>query len=69
MRRRTEGAASVTRAGAQPTGGKNAGDVGGGHGGIGARRRAVQGYNADARPVGEPGNQLGTFQWPGTGQI
>jgi beta-lactamase class C len=33
------------------------------------RRRAVQGYNADARPVGEPGNQLGTFQWPGTGQI
>src|SRR5262249_48551714 len=22
-----------------------------------------------ARPVGEPGDQLGTFQWPGTGQI
>jgi len=33
------------------------------------RRRAVQGYNADARPVGEPGNQQGTFNWPGTGQI
>ena len=33
------------------------------------RRRAVQGYNADARPVGEPGNQLGPFNWPGTGQI
>ena len=32
------------------------------------RRRAVQGYNFDARPVGEPGNQLGTFNWPGTGQ-
>src|SRR6266511_3173037 len=33
------------------------------------RRRAVQGYNADARPVGEAGNQQGTFNWPGTGQI
>jgi beta-lactamase class C len=33
------------------------------------RRRAVQGYNADARPVGEPGNQQGVFQWPGTGQM
>jgi beta-lactamase class C len=33
------------------------------------RRRAVQGYNADAHPVGEPGNQQGTFNWPGTGQI
>ena len=33
------------------------------------RRRAVQGYNFDAQPVGEPGNQQGTFNWPGTGQI
>src|SRR6266700_3978397 len=33
------------------------------------RRRAVQGYNADARPVGEPGNQQGVFNWPGTGQM
>jgi beta-lactamase class C len=33
------------------------------------RRRAVQGYNADARPVGEPGNQQGVFNWSGTGQI
>src|SRR5262245_66537543 len=33
------------------------------------KRRAVQGYNADARPVGEPGNQQGPFNWPGTGQL
>jgi beta-lactamase class C len=33
------------------------------------RSRAVQGYNADARPVGEPGNQQGTFNWAGTGQM
>jgi beta-lactamase class C len=33
------------------------------------RRRAVQGYNSDAQPVGEPGNQQGIFNWPGTGQI
>ena len=33
------------------------------------RRRAVQGYNADAKPVGEPGNQQGPFNWPGTGQM
>jgi beta-lactamase class C len=33
------------------------------------RRRAVQGYNFDAQPVGAPGNQQGPFQWPGTGQI
>ena len=33
------------------------------------RRRAVQGYNFDARPVGEPGNQQGPFNWPGTGQM
>ena len=33
------------------------------------RRRAVQGYNFDAQPVGEPGNQQGVFNWPGTGQM
>jgi beta-lactamase class C len=33
------------------------------------RRRAVQGYNFDAQPVGAPGNQQGTFNWPGTGQL
>jgi beta-lactamase class C len=33
------------------------------------RRRAVQGYNSDALPVGEPGNQQGIFNWPGTGQM
>jgi beta-lactamase class C len=33
------------------------------------RRRAVQGYNSDAQPVGEPGNEQGTFNWAGTGQI
>ena len=33
------------------------------------RRRAVQGYNADAKPVGEPGLHQGIFTWPGTGQI
>lgn len=33
------------------------------------RRRAVQGYNSDGEPVGEPGNQQGIFNWPGTGQI
>jgi beta-lactamase class C len=33
------------------------------------RRRAVQGYNFDAKPVGEPGNQQGVFNWPGTGQM
>src|SRR5262249_56012370 len=33
------------------------------------RRRAVQGYTARRRAGGEPGDQLGTFQWPGTGQI
>jgi beta-lactamase class C len=29
----------------------------------------VQGYNSDAQPVGEPGNQQGMFNWPGTGQM
>src|SRR5262249_24730596 len=33
------------------------------------RRRAVQGYNFDAQPVGAPGNQQGVFNWPGTGQM
>jgi beta-lactamase class C len=33
------------------------------------RRRAVQGYNSDAQPVGEPGNQQGIFNWHGTGQM
>jgi beta-lactamase class C len=33
------------------------------------RRRAVQGYNSDAQPVGEPGQQQGIFNWPGTGQM
>jgi beta-lactamase class C len=33
------------------------------------RRRAVQGYNSDAQPVGEPGNQQGMFNWAGTGQM
>jgi beta-lactamase class C len=33
------------------------------------RRRAVQGYNSDAQPVGEPGQQQGMFNWPGTGQM
>jgi beta-lactamase class C len=33
------------------------------------RRRAVQGYASDGRPVGEPGNIQGTFNWPGTGQM
>jgi len=33
------------------------------------RRRAVQGYAVDAHPVGEPGNEQGMFNWPGTGQM
>src|SRR5262249_50921312 len=33
------------------------------------RRRAVEGYNFDAQPVGEPGNQQGPCNWPGTGQM
>jgi len=33
------------------------------------RRRAVQGYNRDGNPVGEPGNIQGIFNWPGTGQM
>jgi beta-lactamase class C len=33
------------------------------------RRRAVQGYNRDGNPVGDPGNIQGIFNWPGTGQM
>jgi beta-lactamase class C len=35
----------------------------------GLRQRAVQGYAVDGQPVGEPGNEQGTFNWPGTGQV
>jgi beta-lactamase class C len=31
--------------------------------------RAVQGYGAQGRPIGKPGMEGGTFQWPGSGQI
>src|SRR5437763_551556 len=31
--------------------------------------RAVQGYGPGGRPVGQPGMEGGTFQWPGSGQI
>jgi beta-lactamase class C len=31
--------------------------------------RAVQGYGPAGRPVGRPGMEGGTFQWPGSGQI
>jgi beta-lactamase class C len=33
------------------------------------RRRAVQGYSAEGRAVGAPGNIQGTYNWPGTGQM
>ena len=33
------------------------------------RRRAVQGYGANGRPVGAPGDEQGSFNWPGTGQM
>src|SRR5260221_7876102 len=32
-------------------------------------RRAVHGYNSDAKRVGDLGNQQGVFQWHGTGQM
>jgi beta-lactamase class C len=32
-------------------------------------RRAVQGYDEDGRPVGEPGNLQGYYHWLGTGQM
>lgn len=31
--------------------------------------RAVQGYSSAGRPIGRPGMEGGTFQWPGSGQI
>ena len=31
--------------------------------------RAVQGYNPSGRPLGRPGMEGGTFDWPGSGQI
>jgi beta-lactamase class C len=31
--------------------------------------RAVQGYNPSGRPLGRPGMEGGTFEWPGSGQI
>ena len=32
-------------------------------------QRAVQGYAYDGEPIGEPGNQQGYFNFPGTGQM
>jgi len=32
-------------------------------------RRAVQGYAADGRPIGGPGDQQTYYDWPGTGQM
>lgn len=31
--------------------------------------RAVQGYSSTGQPIGRPGMEGGTFQWPGSGQI
>ncbi len=31
--------------------------------------RAVQGYGPGGRPIGRPGMEGGTFEWPGSGQI
>jgi beta-lactamase class C len=31
--------------------------------------RAVQGYGSNGQPIGRPGMEGGTFQWPGSGQI
>jgi beta-lactamase class C len=31
--------------------------------------RAAQGYSSTGRPIGRPGMEGGTFQWPGSGQI
>ena len=33
------------------------------------RARAVQGYAEDGKPIGEPGDQQGYYDWPGTGQV
>ena len=32
-------------------------------------QRAVQGYDEDGQPVGEPGNLQGYYHWLGTGQM
>ena len=32
-------------------------------------RRLVQGYSADGKPIGAPGNQQGYYDFPGTGQM
>jgi beta-lactamase class C len=32
-------------------------------------RRAVQGYGPNGNPVGEPGDERGAYDWPGTGQL
>jgi len=32
-------------------------------------RRAVQGYAEDGQPIGEPGDQQGYYNWPGTSQM
>jgi len=32
-------------------------------------RRAVQGYDGNGEPVGEPGDQQGYYHWPGTSQM
>ena len=31
--------------------------------------RTVQGYGANGQPIGRPGEESGTFKWPGAGQI
>jgi beta-lactamase class C len=31
--------------------------------------RAVQGYGPGGQPIGQPGEEQGTFKWPGAGQI
>src|SRR5438132_5659839 len=33
------------------------------------KARAVQGYAEDGKPIGEPGDQQGYYDWPGTGQV
>ena len=33
------------------------------------RARAVQGYGVGGRPIGQPGDEEGALDWPGTGQM
>jgi beta-lactamase class C len=33
------------------------------------KRRAVQGYGEDGRPIGKPGDMQGHYYWPGSGQM